>query len=194
MREAATCLTILYLGRLIDCKGPDRVIEAFVEARSRGLQARLIIAGDGPLREKCESIRDRSAFHDSIVFRGAVDEAEGARLLREADIFTAHHCKGPVSNQIEAFGVSIVEAMAAALPVVVGRSGGVPEIVRSGVDGFMVEPGDVQSHAEALLVLGASEETRREMGINGWRRAGECFSEESQISNLRHILSSAALA
>ena len=187
-RQESERLTIVYLGRLVDCKGPDLVIRAFEIACSRGLNARLIIAGDGPLWLTCELMRLRSTVADSIVMRGPVNEAEGQHLLRTADIFTAHHCKGPVSNQVEAFGVSVVEAMAAALPVVVGRSGGVTEIVRDRIDGHVIEPGDVQAHAEALLDLAASAQRRRDMGMSGWSRARECFTHEAGIERLRHIL------
>ncbi|MCH8923254.1 MAG: glycosyltransferase, partial [Planctomycetes bacterium] len=73
-------------------------------------------------------------------------QVTGERLRAEADIFTAHNCTGPITRQEEAFGVSIVEAMAAGLPVVSGRSGSLPEIVEDRVDGILVEPGDREAH------------------------------------------------
>jgi len=113
-------LTVLYLGNLIDTKGPDVVIRAFEAAVARGFRGRLRIAGDGPLRELCESLRRNSSCPDRIEFLGAVDAARGDSLRREAHVFTAHNRVGRVSGQVEAFGVTFVEAMAAGLPIVAG--------------------------------------------------------------------------
>ena len=91
-------LNILYLGRLIDCKAPDLVIQAFDRACARGLDATLDIAGDGPLRLTCELLRARSRFKERIRMHGAVDAATGRRLREMADMFTAHSCRGPISG------------------------------------------------------------------------------------------------
>lgn len=185
-------LTVLYLGNLIDTKGPDLVIRAFETAVARGFRGRLRIAGDGPLRGLCESLRRNSACADRIELLGAVDAARGDSLRREAHVFTAHHRKGPVSRQIEALGVSIMEAMAAGLPIVAGRSGGVPEIVVDREQGFLVDPGDVASHASAFLRLGADRAMRERMGRSGWQRAHERFRNEDRIADLLRILRSTA--
>jgi glycosyltransferase involved in cell wall biosynthesis len=57
------------------------------------------------------------------------------------------------------------------------------------VEGILVEPGDVEAHAEALLRLAASHEMRNRMGMNGWSRARSMFSIEREIETLRSILS-----
>lgn len=180
--------TILYLGRLIDFKGPDLVIRAFEIACSRGMDGQLVVAGDGPLRTMCELLRARSAFRERITLLGAVDARTGGRLRTEADIFTAHNCRGPLSHQEEAFGVSVVEAMAAGLPVVSGRSGSLPEIIEHGEHGILVEPGDVEAHAEAFIRLASDPGLRKRMGEAGWLRAKERFSCERERDQLRAIL------
>jgi glycosyltransferase involved in cell wall biosynthesis len=187
-QEKEEC-TILYVGRLVDFKGPDLVIQAFELACRRGLSGRLIMVGDGALRATCQSLRARSPYRDRIDMLGARDAAAVARLLSQADIFTAHNCRGAITNQEEAFGVSVAEAMGAGLPVVSGRSGSLPELIHSGVEGILVEPGDVEAHAEALLRLAASHEMRNSMGMNGWSRARTMFSIEREIETLRSILS-----
>ena len=182
---------LLYLGRLVDCKGPIQVIDAFDIACEKGLRGRLLIAGDGPLRQACEARRANSRFSSKIEMLGAVDEATGIRLREKADIFTAHNRKGPTTGQEEAFGVSIVEAMAAGLPVVSGRSGAVPEVVRDGVDGILVGPGDLAAHADAFLRLTNSAGLRNEMANNAWTRANELFNEKREFLELQRILSMA---
>jgi glycosyltransferase involved in cell wall biosynthesis len=179
---------ILYLGRLVDCKGPDLVIRAFDLACDQGLDGRLVIAGDGPLYAECSRLREASSHAERISLPGAVDGDTGEELRRRAAIFTAHNQLGPRSLQEEAFGVAIVEAMAAGLPVVSGRNGSLPELVDDGVHGLLVEPGDVEAHAEAFLRLAADPELRTRMGRAGWRRAGERFTLEREMAALRRIL------
>jgi glycosyltransferase involved in cell wall biosynthesis len=180
-------VNILYLGRLIDCKAPDLVIRAFEVACQRGLDGTLTIAGDGPLRLTCELLKRRSRYAESINIVGPVNASTGEALRSQAHIFTAHNCRGVLSRQEESFGVSLVEAMGAGLPVVTGNSGGVREIVVDGETGFLVPPGDVDAHAEALLRLSRDSELRTRMGECGWARAFELFSSGAEQSSFHRI-------
>ncbi|MEM9365518.1 MAG: glycosyltransferase [Planctomycetota bacterium] len=188
VRERGSAETLLFLGRLVDCKGPDLTIQAFNRACDQGFSGRLVMAGDGPLRQACETLATESPHCDRIELLGPVDEEEGDRLRREATIFTAHSCRGRITRQKEAFGVGFLEALAAGLPVVTGRSGGVSEIVEHGKTGILFEPGDVDAHARALLDLQASSEASESMGRAGWVRAKEQFSLDIEMQMLRQIL------
>jgi colanic acid/amylovoran biosynthesis glycosyltransferase len=186
--ERAGGLNILFLGRLVDFKGPDLVIQAFNIACERGFDGTLTLAGDGPMRVTCELLRCESRFADRITMVGAVDAETGKKLRNLAHVFTAHNQPGILSRQEEAYGVSIVEAMASALPVVTGRSGGVEETVVHGETGFLVAPGDVEAHAEAFLQLASSPELCRKMGLAGWQRAKAKFSCEHERMELLKIM------
>jgi glycosyltransferase involved in cell wall biosynthesis len=181
-------VSILFLGRLVDFKGPGLTIRAFDHAARQGLKGTLTLAGDGPLRRHCERLRRRSPFADRIRLLGAVSARQGQVLLNSSDLFTAHHCTGAVSGQQEALGVSVLEAMAAGLPVAAGRSGGVIETVRDGETGMLFEPGDVPAHAAALLKLAQQPQLRQELGEAGWRRVREHFSVDQESQRLREIL------
>lgn len=181
-------VTILYLGRLIDFKSPDRVIEVFNIACEAGLCGRLIIAGDGPMRARCEALREQSPYRERIAMIGAVSREEGDRLRAKADIFLHHGIVGESSEQIEAFGVSIVEAMAAGLPVVATRFGGIMESVVDGETGILVEPGDVQGQAAALLRLAQDVDLRRVMGQAGRQRVANHFTLAHERQRLMDIL------
>lgn len=181
-------LEVLYLGRLVDFKGPDLLLRAFEAACAQGLDARLTFAGDGPLRAELETLVRQSPQADRIELLGWIDAHQGEELRRRADIFSAHNCRGPVTHQEEAFGVAFVEGMAAALPVVSGRSGSLPETVVDGETGMLVEPGDVAGHAAALLALGADPALRRRLGEAGWRRARNHFSMAREREALQTIL------
>jgi glycosyltransferase involved in cell wall biosynthesis len=181
-------VNVLYLGRLIDFKGPDLVIKAFERACDKGMAGQLIMAGDGPLGVSCELLVRRSKYADRIKLLGAVDAETGQRLRRQADVFTAHSCKGALSGQSEAFGVAFAEAMADGLPVVTGRSGALPELVEDGVTGILFEPGDVDAHANALLVLAEDPQCRLRMGEEGWRRIRTHFPWEHERPELLRIM------
>ena len=180
-------ITILYLGRLIGCKGPEATIQAFDLACRRGLKGRLVIAGDGPLRGRCEAARLGSPFAERISLLGTVDAAAGRQLRAEADVFTAHSQRGE-NGQVEAFGVAFVEAMAAGLPVVAGRSGGLKETVMHNHTGLLFEPGDVEQHASYLLHLEQDEQHRLALGAGARDRARTCFSLAQEKARLREIL------
>lgn len=179
---------VLHLGRLVDFKSPDRTIKAFEIAWSRGMRGRLIIAGDGPLREKCEMQKAASPCGDSIQMLGAVNADQAKKLMQDSDIYTQHNIKGDISRQSECFGVSVIEAMSAGLPVVGTRSGGVRESVVDGETGILLDPGDVEGQAEALLRLANEPPLRQKLGEAGHRRVSAHFSMEQEAKNLRMIM------
>ncbi len=173
-------LRVLYLGRLVDFKGPRETIQAFSLAVAKGLDARLEMVGDGALRSECEDLVRRSGLQDRVAFHGAVSYATAMSFLKEADIFTAHNKRSRKTGQEEALGVSVLEAMAYGVPVVTGSSGGVVETVVDSVTGILFEPGDVAGHAEALLLLHTDPALRRKLGMNGRQRMEECFDVQKQ--------------
>lgn len=188
LHSSKTKISIVHIGRLVDFKSPDRTILAFEHACNNGLDGELIIAGDGPLRMTCELLRAKSPYCHKITILGAVDADTVSRLLSEADIFTQHNIKGELSSQEECFGVSIVEAMAAGLPVVGTKSGSVSETVLDGVTGLLVEPGDVEGQSACFLRLAADYALRSGFGAAGRRRVESRFSTAIEQNNLRSIM------
>lgn len=179
---------ILQLGRLVDFKGPDLTIRAFEQARSEGMDAELIVAGDGYLMLTCELLQRRSRYSDDIRILGPVSRSEASELYANADIFTIHSNKGILTNREEAFGVVVIEAMAAGLPVVAGRSGAIAESVIDGKTGILFESGDLNVQASALMKLAADVDTRNKMGKAAWQSARERFSPEMEKAQLKKIL------
>jgi glycosyltransferase involved in cell wall biosynthesis len=179
---------ILFLGRLIDCKGPEMTIEAFDRACCAGLDGQLIMAGDGPLMSACHEARRRARCGDRIEILGAVDWATGQQLRSDVDIFTAHSCYGRRSRQVESFGAAFVEASARGLPVVTGRSGALDEVMVDGETAILFEPGDIDAHAEALLTLARDPARRAAMGQAGWQRARDHYSVEIEKAQFLRIL------
>ena len=192
-QESATkkSTVILYLGRLVPFKGPDLTIKAFERACEKGLDGTLIIAGGGPMEYACRLLRARSKYRDRIELVGVVSRQKGEELRRSADIFTAHNCKCQLTNQEEAFGVSIIEAMGSGLPVVTGRSGGVVDSIVHGETGFLFEPGDIEAHANFFLELSQDPSVRYQMGREAMKRAAEKFNLEQEKTAMIDVFSEA---
>jgi glycosyltransferase involved in cell wall biosynthesis len=114
---------------------------------------RLLIAGDGPLRDEILALFPA----DRTDWRGQVATEEIASVYGEGDVFV-----WPAIN--EAFGMALLEAQAAGLPVVAGASGGVPDIVRDGETGLVVGEGEAGAFAHAVARLLDAPDLRRRLG------------------------------
>ena len=123
---------------------------------------RLILVGDGTARAE---VADAFAhFSGRIVWRGRLDPPALAATLAAADLFV-----WPAIN--EAYGMALLEAQAAGLPVLAGASGGVPDLIADGVTGRLVPPHDAHAFAAALAELLADKATRRRLGDAAAERA-----------------------
>jgi glycosyltransferase involved in cell wall biosynthesis len=159
--------TLVAVGRLQRPKDPLTL------ARALGrLQARFsaVIVGDGPDRPRLEAEIRRLGLERAVVLTG--NSADVADLLSRADVFV-------LSSTSEGLPLSILEAMAAALPVVATSVGGVPEAVEEGETGLLVPPRDPVRLAAALERLLVDPGLRRRLGSNGRARVLERFGLEA---------------
>ena len=179
---------IISVGRLVDFKSPDRTIRAFERACAQGMDGRLTVVGDGPMRVMCELMRMRSPCRERIEITGALPIARVLELVAESDIYTQHNIEGEISRQSECYGVAVLEAMAAGLPVVGTDHGGVRETVADGETGVLVPPGDEEAQAEALLRLARDAGLRQRMGEAGRARVMQHFTMEHERRRLRAIM------
>ena len=157
---------ILFVGRLEKRKGFVHLLRAFVEVQAKMRQARLIVAGAFSQEQLMPFARqaESSGLHD-VHFITWPPTDMLARLYQTADLLCAP------STGFESFGLILVEAMAASLPVVASDIPGYRQVVRHEVDGLLVPPGDEAGLAAALLRLLADKEQRECMGRNGRARA-----------------------
>jgi colanic acid/amylovoran biosynthesis glycosyltransferase len=108
--------------------------------------------------------------------------------LRDSDHFLLHSVTDPDTGDEEGLPVSILEAMAHALPVISTRHAGIPEAVVEGETGFLVDEGDSAGMAECILDLAKGSGMRSEMGLAGWRRARELFCWDREKKALLEIM------
>lgn len=181
-------LKILFLGRFVDFKGPDLTIKAFDKACEKGLKADLIMVGDGPLMVTCQLLKSRSRFSDRIKFLGILPYESSRKVRSECHIFTAHNIKGSLSNQEEAYGVAIIEAMGAGLPIVTGLNGGIKETVIHNKTGLLFEPGNIDAHAQCLIMLAKDLERLKNMEQQALQHVENNFTLEKEKASLLKIL------
>ncbi|HYT72598.1 MAG TPA: glycosyltransferase family 4 protein [Gemmatimonadales bacterium] len=161
---------LLTVARLEWHKGIDAVIRALPAVRAAFPGARYAVAGVGPRRPQLERLVADLGQGDAVRFLGFVPDDELPALYNAADVYVGASRR--VELLAEGFGLAIVEASACGLAVVGGRSGGVPDAVREGETGILVEPGDPAAVAAGITRLLADDELRRGMGAAG-RRAVE---------------------
>lgn len=183
-------IKILFLGRFVDFKGPDLTILAFEKACEKGLNAELYMVGDGPLMVTCQLLKKRSHYSERIKLLGTLPYEDAKKLRSECHIFTAHNIKGSLSNQEEAYGVAIIEAMGAGLPVITGKNGGIKETVVHNKTGFLFEPGDIDGHARYLIEIAANVNQRVTMGEQALHHVIKNFTLEKEKTALLNILGS----
>ena len=171
---------LLYVGNLTPPRRIDTVIRAMLRVRETSPDCHLVIVGDGILRQPSELLAEELDIRPNIHFLGARAHDQVLELLRSADVFI--HC----SNQ-EGLPVAIMEAMGASLPVVAGRVGGVPELVREGETGFMVSPDDVEGYAKKTLRLLNDDQLRKTLGVNGRRYAERHLNKTAIFSQLEIV-------
>jgi len=160
-----------FVGRLCPTKGLPDLFWALSLLRGRWPGLRLVLLGEGA----CEAQLRELADHLSLDVRFCGYREEAARYMPAFDLLA-------VPSQAEPFGLVTLEAMARGVPVVATWSGGSREIVRDGVDGLLVPPGDPEALAAALHRLLEDHEARAACGAAGPRRVAECFTLEHQVA------------
>ena len=154
---------LLFVGRLDRRKGFPVAVRAFGRLAEEFADLWLVVAGDGPEREALAALP--AEIRARVHMAGRLDNRDLPPLHAAADVFLAPSLGG------ESFGVVLVEAMAAGVPVVASRTAGYDEVVRDGVDGLLVAPGDPSAAAEAVRRLLRDPDLAERLAAAGRDRA-----------------------
>ncbi len=170
---------VLSLGRLGRQKGSFDLLQAAARVAPRvdGLELRL--AGDGDL----DAVRAQAAqlgIASQVQLLGWVSGEGKQRQLALAQLFA-------LPSYIEGLPMSVLEAMAAGLPVLATAVGGIPEAVADGVEGFLVPPGDVDALAARLAQLLDDQALARRMGEAGRRKVESTFSSDAVLPRIERL-------
>jgi glycosyltransferase involved in cell wall biosynthesis len=165
-------LTAVSLANLRWQKGHGVLIAAVKKVVELHPRFRLVLIGEGPERSRIEALIGDLGLSGNVVLAGGVGKAAG--------LLAAFHFSVLASVE-ESLPNALIESMAAAVPVVATKVGGVSEVVRDGVDGLLVPPGEPAALADAMLRLLAEPDLRNRMGASARRRAATCFSLERMV-------------
>jgi glycosyltransferase involved in cell wall biosynthesis len=157
VRSIATESTVLYAGRLRTRKAVAVLLEAMAALAPRRPDLRLVVAGDGEQALALRRRAERSDLRGRVEFAGALPREAIAEWYRRAAVLC-------LPSIYEGFPVTIVEAMAAGLPVVATRVAGVPEAVDHGATGLLAPPEDAAALAAAIERVLEDIDLRRRMG------------------------------
>ena len=153
-------VAILHVGRLIPRKGIDRLLRAMAAAAAE-VRLRLILVGDGPEEPRLRRLAEELDIAEHVEFRGFVDQPGLPAVYAEADVFTFPTLDDP-------FGIVLLEAAAAGLPVVASPfAGASQDLVEDGRTGFVADPDDTATWARALVDLSRDGGLRRRLGAAG---------------------------
>lgn len=188
---------ILFVGRLARRKG----IKEFVETSFRQIiqavpNLCLVIVGGNAteslvhnedLLGELKATVARLGLENHVSLRGRVADEEVVKIFQVADLMILPVL--PMKNDIEGFGIVILEAAAARVPAVATRLGGIPDAIEHEQSGILVEPGDYRQLSEAVIALLGDEGKRRRMGEHARQRVKEKFSWEQIIARYESVLS-----
>lgn len=178
---------ILTLGRLVERKGFDTLIEAFSRLdQTKYALLKLVIVGDGPDRARLEKIVADNYMQTSVVFLGVVDNSYLAALYAGAELFAM--LPRDVAGDIEGFGIVYLEAGAQGVAVLGTVSGGVTEAVVDDLTGRLVAPNNVEASARMLTTLLSDASLRGRLGRAARQRIESEFQWKSRREDLLGLL------
>jgi glycosyltransferase involved in cell wall biosynthesis len=167
--------TVGWIGRMTAVKRTDDVLLAFRRLRELGVDACLCMVGDGPDRDHVERRASELGIVRECLFLGYQEDVAPFYGAFDAVVL-------PSGN--EGTPVSAIEALAGGRPVVATRVGGVPDVIRDGVDGFLVESGDVEQLAGRLAELARDPALRARLGDEGRRHVVPRYSVERLLDDV----------
>jgi N-acetyl-alpha-D-glucosaminyl L-malate synthase BshA len=162
---------VVHVSNFREVKRPRDVVTAFALA-AQNVKARLIMIGDGPEVPPCKELARELGVSDRCTFVGTYDAIWD--LLPQADLFF-------LPSEYESFGLSALEAMACAVPVIASNTGGLPEVVTDGVNGFLHTPGDTAAMGESIQRLLSDDALRGRMGEAARETAVSKFKREALL-------------
>ncbi len=179
---------VVCVSRMVARKGQDVLVRALPAIREKAPGAALLLVGDGPHRSAVEKLVARHGLQDDVVFAGRVPWHETPAYYDAGDVFCMPTRTRRGGLEPEALGICYLEAAATGLPVVAGDSGGAPDAVLHGENGFVVDgrsPAEVANRVGQLLT---DRHLAEEMGIRGRVWVKEHWGWDAQATVLQELL------
>jgi colanic acid/amylovoran biosynthesis glycosyltransferase len=177
---ASVTFEILSVGRLTPAKGQHVLIDAVDRLTQQGRNVRLRLVGSGPDDASLRESVSRLAHPESVVFAGAVNQDRIRGLYADADVFC-------LPSFAEGLPVVLMEAMSMQIPCVSTTIAGIPELIRNGIDGLLVAPGDVDALALTLARLMDDVDLRNRLALSGRARVLESYNLARNVETLAAV-------
>lgn len=170
---------LVCVGRFFPSKGQDVLLQALARLQSRHPQICLELIGEGPAKPACQELAKQLGVLERCRFLGRIPHAEVLRQMRSATAVVS-------PSRSEAFGLVNIEALAVSAPLVASAVGGIPEIIRDGIEGYLVPPDEPVQLAKKLDGLLSDARLRAQFGARARARFLSTFEQkrivEEQIS------------
>ena len=174
---------LLTVARLVGHKGMDTGIKVLATLRGAFPDLRYAIVGSGPRREQLESLARGLGVADQVRFLTSVPDADLPAIYNCAELYLG--LSRPEGLLSEGFGISISEASACGIPVIGAKAGGIPDAVRDGVTGVLVDSTDVQAVSAAVEALLRDRERGQRLGQGGRKAVEEYFNWDRVTADVR---------
>ena len=179
----------LMVGRLVEKKGMRYFLSAFAKMKAQGVEARVRIIGDGPLRPELQAQAQALDIDGSVEFLGVRSSDEVRDAMQAADVLVAPSVTGARGDR-ESGVIVLKEAAATGLPTIGTRHGGIPEIIDDEVTGYLVDERNVDALAERARRLAINTALRHQLGRAARAKVERDFDSKVQNRRLEEILAS----
>ncbi len=167
---------VLFLGFITELKGCFDIPAIVKKVVKHNPNVKFVLAGSGEVEQLQEKIIEEN-MSQYITFPGWVRNEEKEKLLKKADIFF-------LPSYTEAMPMSILEAMGYGLPIISSNVGGIPQLVENGKNGYLIEPGNIDDFAKAILELIENDDLVFCMGQESINKANEKYSLEKHVEKI----------
>lgn len=179
---------LLAVGRMVGKKNPIALLTAFKTVLSKYPEAELHYVGDGPLLAAVHQFIRVFDMEERVRLYGALPSSAVQKLYLECDLFVQHSSVDPVTGDEEGLPLSILEAMAYGLPVVTTRHAGIPEAIRDGESGFLVNEYDAGAMGARMTELIGNAELRRRFAEHAYEDHRRRFCWPNERAGLLTLL------
>lgn len=177
----------LFVGRFVEKKAPYLAILSFKKVIETNRDARLLMAGDGPLLDVCRNLVRALKIEKNVIFLGSKSHQEVMELMKKSRAYIQHSIV-PESGDSEGTPNSVLEALASGLPVVSTSHAGIKDIVQHDVTGYLVEECDIDGMAEYVIKLAENSDLATDIGNRSREYSEKNLSLKTSLDKLNEIL------
>ena len=172
--SVSTDRLILSVGRLVEKKGFQDLLEALFLVKRRGERFQCAIYGDGPLRQQLQEWIDEHGMNDEILLYGDRTQQELIAIFQSVTLFTLTPVQTDDGDR-DGIPNVLLEAMAVGLPIITTAVAGIPELVDNNKNGLLYQPHDVEGISSGIIELLHNAEKRRQLGRAASKKVKEQF-------------------